>query len=102
MCLANIPDLTVSVGSPRVVGIEYPFGRVLGNPGDASGQLAVVRAMLEALEAMPDPGGVEHLELRWPESAAKARSHPPVPSPIASHLKRHPWHLPRMFTRDIP
>ena len=85
-----------------MLGIEYPFSRTLGNPGDAPGQLAVVRAMLEALEAMGDPGRVEHLDLRWPEPPAKARSNPPVPSPITTHLQKHPWQLPRLIARDIP
>ena len=102
MCLSNIPEFTQSVGVTRLVGIEYPFGRTLGRPGDAEGQRTVLRALLRAGEEMEDPGTVEHLPQRWHQTPAEARSKLPEPPPIATYLKKHPWHLPRMFTRDIP
>jgi hypothetical protein len=102
VCLSNIPDLTESVGVPRLVGIEYPFGRTVGKPGDAKGQLGVVRSMLAALESMEKPGSVEHLPLVWPGPREEAKSHPPEPPPIATYLLRHPWHFPRLLSREIP
>ena len=102
VCLSNIPDFTQSVGVSRLVGIEYPFGRTLGKPGDAEGQLAVLRAMLGAAEQMQRPGEAKHLPNKWHETPAKARSgHTELP-PIAQYLKTHPWHFPRLLSRDIP
>jgi hypothetical protein len=45
-----MPELTASTGAPRIAAIERPFGLTLGLPGDASGQLAVLRAALHALQ----------------------------------------------------
>ena len=102
LCLSNIPDLTAAVGVPRLAGIEYPFGRTLGRPGDAAGQMAVVRGALEALEAMATPGSIVHLPHKWPESESTEGLHPVEPPPIGTYLKKHPWQLPRLLTRDLP
>jgi hypothetical protein len=102
VCLSNIPVLTEAVGIPRLVGIEYPFGRTVGKVGDAEGQRGVVRSMLAALVSMTVPGSVEHLPLVWSGSEGEARSHPPEPPPIATYLKKHPLHVRRLFSREIP
>jgi hypothetical protein len=90
------------VGVPRLVAIEYPFARTLGRPGDARGQTEVLRATLRAGAEIEGPGGVRHLPFVWPETKAEAQAPPPVPPPIATYLKRHPWHLPRFMARKIP
>jgi glycine reductase complex component B subunit gamma len=100
--LSNIPVLTSVVGAPRVAGIEYPFGRTLGQPGDAAGQTAVLRETLWALEQMDHPGCVWDLPFEWPESPRLARAHPPQPPPIVAHLRRCPWDLPRLMRREPP
>ncbi len=102
ICLSNIPELTAAVGVPRLVAIEYPFARTLGRPGDAQGQMEVLRATLTAGAAIEGPGGARHLPFTWPETKAQAQAHPPVPPPIATYLKRHPWHLPKFVAREIP
>ena len=102
VCLSNVPDLTVAVGVPRLVALEHPFGRTLGEPGDVDGQVAVLRATFQAACAMDRPGSVEHLPSRWQGSGPPSGSHPPVPPPIATYLKRHPWHIPNFVTRRIP
>ena len=102
ICLSNIPDLTAAVGTPRLVAIEYPFGRTLGSPGDAPGQMEVLRATLEAGLDIHEPGGIRHLPFTWPETRAQAQAHPPEPPPIAGYLKRHPWHIPKFMAREIP
>ena len=53
--LSMIPDLTRAVGVPRLAGISYPLSRPLGNPHDADGQRAVLRAMLEVLPRAAEP-----------------------------------------------
>jgi len=100
--LSNIPDLTAAVSTPRVAAIEYPFGRTVGQPGGSAGQLAVLRATLQALGVIDTPGVVKHLPFEWPESPKQARSHPPEVAPIVKHLQRHPWHIRNLFSRDIP
>jgi hypothetical protein len=102
ICLSNIPDLTAAVGPPRLVAIEYPFARTLGGPGDVSGQMEVLRVTLAAGLGIEEPGGIRHLPFTWPETRARAQAHPPEPPPIATYLKRHPWHLPRFIAREIP
>ncbi len=100
--LSNIPELTASVSAPRIAAIEYPFGRTLGQPGDRDGQMAVLEATLRAVEEMDTPGDVRHLPFEWRESAKKAQGHPPQPPPIVNLLKRRPWLVPKLISREVP
>jgi hypothetical protein len=93
---------TASVGAPRVAASEYPFGRPLGQPGDADGPRAVLRAALEVLERAREPGTVVDLPFRWPESPRVARTRPKVPPPIAQLLRRKPWLLLNLLRGEIP
>jgi len=99
--LSMMPDLTASTGAPRIAAIERPFGLTLGLPGDASGQLAILRATLQALGAISEPGGVVDLPFEW-NHEAKLNTHPAQLPPIASYLRRHPWAFPRFFNRTPP
>ena len=100
--LSSLPDLTASVSVPRLAAIEHPLGRPFGQPGDREGQMAVLRATLQALEEMATPGSVKHLPFEWPEPPRKVRTHPLQPPPIAKYLQRRPWLLPKLLARDIP
>jgi hypothetical protein len=102
IALSNIPVLTASAGAPRIAAIEHPFGRTVGRPGDRAGQTAVLRATLEALVEIDEPGGVVHLPFEWPEPARVAMKSSVPPPPIAGYLMRHPWLVPRLLNRDIP
>jgi hypothetical protein len=97
-----VPDLTASVSVPRIAAIEYPLGRTLGQPCDAAGQMAVLRATLAALQAIQSPGGRVDLPFEWPEAPKAVQNHPPEPPPIAKYLARNPWFLPRLLTRNVP
>lgn len=97
-----IPEFTVSVGGPRVAGIDYPFGRPMGLPGDRAGQRAVLQAALEVLTAVRIPGTVVQLPFRWPQDPREAGGEPPVPPPIVQLLKRKPWLALRLLAHDIP
>ncbi|MGO9260310.1 MAG: hypothetical protein ACLQU1_28985 [Bryobacteraceae bacterium] len=99
--LSMVPELTASAGAPRIAAIEHPFGMTLGRPGDAAGQLAVLRATLRAMEALAEPGGVVDLPFKW-TSTEKLALGPPVAPPIARYLLRHPWDLPRFLNRTPP
>jgi hypothetical protein len=100
--LSNVPDLTAAVGVPRIAAIEYPFGRNVGQPGDREGQMAVLRATLQAAEEIDAPGSIKHLPFEWPEPATTTHMEPPQPPPIVGYLIRHPWHVPRLLSRDVP
>ena len=100
--LSPVPDLTASVSVPRIAAIEYPLGRTLGQPGDSAGQMAVLRATLNTLETIDRPGTVSHLPFEWPEPPKQVRNHPPEDPPIARHLVRNPWSLPRLLHREVP
>lgn len=97
-----MPDLTASVGAPRVAAIEYPLGRTLGQPGDVAGQMAVLRATFAALQAIRTPGEVAHLPFEWPEPPKQVKNEPPEAPPIAKYLARNPWFLPKLLSRNVP
>jgi hypothetical protein len=89
-------------GAPRVAGIEFPFGRPLGLPGDRAGQHAVLHAALEVLSRARVPGTVIQLPFQWPQSPHDARADPPIPPPIVQLVKRKPWLMAKLLARDIP
>ena len=99
-----IPDLTRAVGVPRLAGIGYPFGRPLGNPHDADGQRAVLRALLEVLPKASGPDTYVELPFDWPDSPARARNESKdiPPSPIAALMVKKPWLLPNLYSGRIP
>lgn len=99
-----IPDLTRAVGVPRLAGISYPLGRPLGNPHDADGQRAVLRALLEVLPSATAPDTCVELPFAWPDTPAHARneSKDVPPSPIVDLVKRKPWLLPNLYSGRIP
>ena len=99
--LSIMPELTASAGAPRIAAIEHPFGMTIGRPGDAAGQLAVLRAALRAMGAMCEPSEVVHLPFDW-TSTEKLALGPPAPPPIARYLVGHPWALPRFLNRTPP
>ena len=102
--LSMIPDLTRAVGVPRLAGISYPLGRPLGNPHDADGQRAVLRALLEVLPRATQSDTYVELPFAWPDSPAKARneSKDVPPSPIVELVMRKPWLLPNLYSGRIP
>jgi len=100
--LSGIPDLTASVSVPRLAAIEYPLGYLLGQPGDQTGQKAVLQATLGALVGMQKPGGVVYLPFGWPASARRLNAHPPQAPPISRYLLRHPWQIPNLMSREVP
>ena len=99
--LSMMPELTASTGAPRIAAVEHPFGLTLGMPGDAPGQLAVLRATLHALATISEPGSVVDLQLAWNDDPT-LNTNPPQPQPIVSYLRHHPWAIPRFFNRTPP
>jgi len=100
--LSMIPLFTRATGVPRLAGIAYPMSRPMGRPGDADGQRAVLRGLLDLLETAPGPDTYVELPFVWPETRAQARKGSDVSPPIAKLLARKPWLLARMYTGEIP
>jgi hypothetical protein len=100
--LSPIPEFTASVGAPRVAAIGYPLGHPFGKPGDVTGQTDVLRAALRVLETADTPGAIVDLPFEWPETPAQVKSSSSPEPPIATLLKRKPWLLPRLISRDPP
>lgn len=96
-----MPELTASTGAPRIAAVERPFGLTVGLPGDASGQLAVVRGTLRAFSTISEPGGVADLQLEW-KHETELNTEPPQAPPIVNYLRRHPWAFPRFLNRTPP
>ncbi len=67
---------------PRVAAIAYPFGRIIGQVGDAQGQREVLKQTLACLEKADHPGQIFHLPFEWPEAPKEVKWHPPEISPI--------------------
>ena len=97
-----IPALTAAVGAPRVAAIEFPFGRPLGQPGDADTQRAVLRATLETLRDATVPRAVVDLPFGWPEAPDEVHWHPKEPSPIRRLLAGDPSLFKRLVAGEIP
>jgi D-proline reductase (dithiol) PrdB len=76
------------LGAPRTVGVEFPFGHPLGQPGDRETQMGVIRAGLSLLEEARGPGQVRELDYVWPQPLDEAKRdwQPLEPSPIIKML----------------
>lgn len=99
LVLSVMPDVTASVGTPRLAGIGFPGARPLGAPGDAAGQRAVLRAALEVFERLEGPGRVD-LDFEGPPR--RRSGHPKKAPPITRLLRQRPWLLPRLVSGNIP
>jgi hypothetical protein len=98
--LSVMPEVTAATGAPRVVGVSRPPGCPLGDPGDAGGQRAVLRAALEALEHIEKPGGRLDLDVQGPPRGQ--RYHPAEMVPIVALIRRKPWLAAKLLSGDIP
>ena len=83
-----MPYWAEKVGAPRTLAVEYPFGQTLGQPGDAAGQMWVIRQALEVLVTAVTPGTIVHTPEIWPVEQKEAYKtwQPPEPSPIIAEL----------------
>jgi D-proline reductase (dithiol) PrdB len=89
--VTNMPFWAERVGAPRVLAVEFPFGHILGRPGDRNMQMRVIDRALEVLEQAETPGTIVHFQEKWPEPLEKALhdSHPEQPPPIMGQMGRH-------------
>jgi D-proline reductase (dithiol) PrdB len=89
--VTNMPFWAERIGVPRTLGVEFPFGHILGRPNDREGQMRVIRQALDVLEKADAPGTIVHSPEKWPASLEEALhdSHPETPPPIAAEMGRH-------------
>jgi hypothetical protein len=89
--VTNMPFWSERVGAPRSLGVEFPFGHIIGPAGDRAMQRRVILRALEVLEKAGRPGTIEHFQEPWPDSLELARrcSEPDVPPPIAAQMGRY-------------
>jgi len=89
--VTNMPFWTERVGAPRTLAVEFPFGHLLGRPGDRDLQMRVIDRALEVLEQTETPGAIVHFQEKWPEPQEKALHdcHPEQQPPIMDQMGRH-------------
>jgi hypothetical protein len=89
--VTNMPFWSDRVGAPRSLGVEFPFGHIIGPRGDSAMQMRVILQALDVLEKAEGAGTIEHFQEPWPDPIDVARrcSEPPVPPPIAAQMGRY-------------
>jgi len=83
-----MPYLAEASGTPRIVGVEFPFVHSLGHAHDRDEHLRVIRDSLRALQDIKQPNAVVHLPYGWPDFEHwKTAWYPPEPAPIIKLLR---------------
>jgi len=79
-----MPYWAERLGVPRTVGVEFPYGHPLGQPGDRDTQTGIIREALRLLEEATGPGEIRELDYVWPQDLDEAKRdwQPLEPSPI--------------------
>jgi hypothetical protein len=83
-----MPDLAEAMITPRILGVEFPFGHPFGLPGDPGLQRRVLEAALFVLAGGAVPGTRVDVDVEWPVPVREAyRSWQPAePSPIVARM----------------
>lgn len=79
-----MPGFAQRAGTPRIVGVEFPFGHPLGMPHDREMQMSVLSDALGFLASASEANQVLHLPHEWPiaQEIAYKSWQPSEPSPI--------------------
>jgi hypothetical protein len=59
------PHITRMVGAPRAIYMRFPQGNLFGAPFEAEQQRAILRAALEAVSFIEQPGTILEYPGRW-------------------------------------
>ena len=88
MMVTQMPYLAQAAGTPRIVGVEFPFGHTLGHAGDHDEQMRVIRDALRVLVDAGEPNTVVDLAYEWPDLDYWLTAwHPKEPAPIIKFLR---------------
>ena len=84
--VTSMPYWAEKLGVPRTVGVEFPYGHMLGMPGDREMQMSVIRAALSMLAEAAEPGTIRELDIQWPQPFDEAKKdwQPLEPSPVVA------------------
>lgn len=83
-----MPDVAAALMTPRVVGVEFPFGHPFGMPNDRRMQRRVLETALTVLSGAASFGTRVDVDIEWPVPLREAYRawQPEVPSPIVALL----------------
>lgn len=83
-----MPQTASQLLTPRVVGVEFPFGHPFGMPADRTTQRRVLTTALTVLAGANSPGTRVDVDIKWPQPRGQAYRawQPPEPSPIVAQL----------------
>ena len=83
-----MPDVADALGTPRVVGVEFPFGHSFGLPGDDTTHERVLATALTVVAGASRPGTRVDVDIEWPQPRGEAYKswQPGEPSPIVRQL----------------
>ena len=86
--VTTMPDLAEAMLTPRILGVEFPFGHPFGLPFDPELQRRVLKAALLVLAGGVVPGTRVDVDVEWPVPVREAyRSWQPAePSPIVAQM----------------
>ena len=83
-----MPSVADQLLTPRVVGVEFPFGHPFGRPGDRATQRLVLHTALQVLAGAARPGTRVDIDLVWPQPRGEAYKawQPAETSPIVAMM----------------
>jgi hypothetical protein len=83
-----MPLTSTEVFTPRIVGVEFPFGHTFGMPHDRHTQRLVLETALTVLAGAAAPGTRIDIDVEWPQPRGEAYKswQPAEPSPIVAQL----------------
>lgn len=83
-----MPDVATALRTPRVVGVEFPFGHPFGMPGDRAMQRLVLETALTVLSGADRPGTRIDIDREWPQPRGEAYKawQPKEASPIVAMM----------------
>ena len=83
-----MPAVASRLLTPRVVGVEFPFGHPFGMPGDRRMQRIVLETALAVLAGADRPGTRIDVDLEWPQPRSEAYKawQPKEASPIVAMM----------------
>lgn len=67
-----MPSLAERLFTPRIVGVEFPFGHPFGAPGEHAVQRDVLRTALAVLSGATRPGTRLDIDREWPRPLGEA------------------------------
>jgi hypothetical protein len=83
-----MPETATALITPRVVGVEFPFGHTFGLPGEREMQRRVLETALIVLAGAGEPGVRLDVDVEWPQPRGEAYKawQPKEPSPVVAEM----------------